>query len=709
MPVRHDAAARFCAALACGASLLVSYAALTYVVSVIAFGGSAAPLRLFAPSLETALSLASMGVLAAICLRLALPSRLVALLRRIPRVCATLTLLGACLLVAELGLQVAGMLARFGARAATETAAAGETVILCIGDSFTFGMGASSRAASWPAQLEQQLAAAVPDASPRVVNAGMPGSNSAQALDRLAELLPVLKPAIVLVCCGANNRWNFAAGRRDDGSPPRDRGQAWREQWTRLLLHVRLYRLAALGGVRLDRDELPRLLPPDQARLRALCRLGLTPHAAEWLGETALREVIAALQAEPDVAIRCWALGALLGGATAESVFPPHAWDTALEVQRALEGGRLSAARRQLWASSGLEGPEDRALLAAWAGPTPSEEIVALWAADHNHPLLTLWAWCAIAPADASRAEHIAARGLFNAADPAVDFLQQLRLLLDTPALAARQAVVDPHGRGARYAAWIARCPDTVQAQRDLLAQWTASDPDWAWAWRELGIRRARLHDAAGAVAALETATTLLSHDPVAWRWKAICRAQLGDRAAALDALERALIAGLDGGNARALAATIFDGSWERAYSWLVHRQALRPRWAADDGAADLWARGVADHLTRLEHHLDAMRALCDAAGARMFTHSYPHDTEVSRFLDRYGAARGTALVSHRERFAALLKSEDARRWFVADGHCNDAGYRLMAETLAPALVPLLRAARPTPPQASASETEEKR
>ncbi|MFN9767414.1 MAG: GDSL-type esterase/lipase family protein [Pseudomonadota bacterium] len=73
---------------------------------------------------------------------------------------------------------------------------AGATV-LALGDSLTFGTGAAPEAA-YPAVLAALTGW-------NVVNAGVPGHTSAQALERLPALLDEHRPALVLVSIGGND------------------------------------------------------------------------------------------------------------------------------------------------------------------------------------------------------------------------------------------------------------------------------------------------------------------------------------------------------------------------------------------------------------------------------------------------------------------------------------------------------------------------
>jgi lysophospholipase L1-like esterase len=81
--------------------------------------------------------------------------------------------------------------------------------ILCVGDSSTYGLGSSDRERrSYPSQLQRILSSA--NASRvQVVNLGLPGINSSQALAVLESNLDRYRPNLVLACAGMNDPWNM--------------------------------------------------------------------------------------------------------------------------------------------------------------------------------------------------------------------------------------------------------------------------------------------------------------------------------------------------------------------------------------------------------------------------------------------------------------------------------------------------------------------
>ena len=100
--------------------------------------------------------------------------------------------------VLSLGLASAAavMLAACGKKQRGRPVAAGASV-LALGDSITFGTGATPDT-SYPAVLARLTGW-------NVINAGVPGDTSAQALERLPDLLQEHLPALVLVSIGGND------------------------------------------------------------------------------------------------------------------------------------------------------------------------------------------------------------------------------------------------------------------------------------------------------------------------------------------------------------------------------------------------------------------------------------------------------------------------------------------------------------------------
>ena len=79
-----------------------------------------------------------------------------------------------------------------------ETALPANSTVLILGDSLTQGVGASSAQANYPALLKQQT-------QWNIINGGVSGNTSAQALARLPELLQQHQPKLVIISIGGND------------------------------------------------------------------------------------------------------------------------------------------------------------------------------------------------------------------------------------------------------------------------------------------------------------------------------------------------------------------------------------------------------------------------------------------------------------------------------------------------------------------------
>lgn len=110
-------------------------------------------------------------------------------------------------------------------------------VVLCVGDSHTYGLPLPEPE-SYPSQLQVRLDAAYGPGRYRVVNLGIPSVNSGFVAKRFERQLAQLDPAVVIVWVGINNLWN--AVDMDAGADP------WLE-WRRRLQRSKLFRLASIA------------------------------------------------------------------------------------------------------------------------------------------------------------------------------------------------------------------------------------------------------------------------------------------------------------------------------------------------------------------------------------------------------------------------------------------------------------------------------
>lgn len=116
--------------------------------------------------------------------------------------------------------------------------------VLCAGDSFVWGIGGRS----FPGQLQQILDSRYGAGTFSVINAGVPGSNSAQMLQKLPAQLERYKPEFVIALTGRNNLWNK--------SRPGVGGDYWLDS-------LRIARLFRVLGADRERARLSGVCEPD--------------------------------------------------------------------------------------------------------------------------------------------------------------------------------------------------------------------------------------------------------------------------------------------------------------------------------------------------------------------------------------------------------------------------------------------------------------
>lgn len=118
-------------------------------------------------------------------------------------------------------------------------------MILCLGDSHTFGVAVPAERA-YPAQLARRLAEH--GLVVNVVNLGAPGTNTSQIRRRLPEWLERYQPMVIVVLAGVNDGWNaeeVLMADLADGMLQGQPGKLWRARMRNALSYLKSYRLAA--------------------------------------------------------------------------------------------------------------------------------------------------------------------------------------------------------------------------------------------------------------------------------------------------------------------------------------------------------------------------------------------------------------------------------------------------------------------------------
>ncbi len=111
-------------------------------------------------------------------------------------------------LVAEIALRLVGMAHYRDATATKRKQGGSDYTILCMGDSFTFGIGATTGRA-YPMQLEDLLNARTDSRRFTVVNRGIGGHNTSQIRHDAQGWLAEFQPDLVVLLAGGPNLWNF--------------------------------------------------------------------------------------------------------------------------------------------------------------------------------------------------------------------------------------------------------------------------------------------------------------------------------------------------------------------------------------------------------------------------------------------------------------------------------------------------------------------
>jgi lysophospholipase L1-like esterase len=481
----------------------------------------------------------------------------------------------------ELALQVGAFVLFHTARRDGTSAADGRATTLCVGDSFTFGLGASDPDHAYPAALQRALDVAEPGRH-RVVNGGRPGRSSADVLRRLPQQLAEHRPTRVVVLAGYNDRFQRPDPVDVTALDP-ERAESFPVRLRTLEL---LQRLAA--AVRGDGPGAPppvtelhgswlaadgqglrvRFSPDGSCVVAGIETTFVVEGDTVSLGTDEPRIELRFARSGANLVLR----GASLPGGTVE--FAPEAGST--DAGLALVGRRL------------IEANADQP-------PMSLEDVLAACEEFASHPEeSTLW-WRTTAAAGAG----VGRDAVLAAVERALGALPR----------------TDPWRAG-------------LWRIRALLVQPT--DPD-------------------GALAAVLAAAQVDGHDETV---TAFLKAHGGTEVRAT----------FDRGVARM-------PSGERDLDRLEQMFARATR--SEDRVADVLATHLAD-----------MARLCADAGAQLLVATYPQREPVIDRGIRRGAERASAaLIDVAAAFDRALV-DAAAELFVRDGHCNDRGYALVAETV---------------------------
>lgn len=497
------------------------------------------------------------------------------------------------LAILELVLQAGALVASLRGR--EEAPRDAGCAVLCVGDSFTWGFGASDASSSYPARLGQRLRDAPLAGEAEVVNGAWPGRDSRGLVQELPRQVEESRPRVVAMLIGVNDLWSQPLPQRIDelaGS-----GAGYRLEWRTPRLARLLWfslRGAKEGG---DRDDPSRVVAVDEDPARP----------------------------EPK---------------------PPRASGQGRRVGRP---ELMQAARRAL-----AEGAPDEMLAASarWVEAEPEEprahELRVEAAVRARRPDL------AEAELDWLKRWHAGHAGDLVAAESLVRALTAANRIAEIGAV-ARQAVIRHEGSALLWTAIATSAMNSGandEAERAVSRALEISD-DARDGWRFK--MRATLRMRRGAFA--EAASDLLqAHalepDPEALRQ--ILRPHRDSfRPAMFEEAGREL--GLPVESVAAVVALV----------------------AAE---TDPGNRGGSDVL---RGHLEEVVRFCRERGIVPLILGYPFRVDPIDAIQREAArSLGVAFVDLAARFEGLLADRPRSDYFVADGHCNDAGYAEIARAV---------------------------
>ncbi len=568
------------------------------------------------------------------------------------------------LLAAELVLQVLAYViwsGRDSVPSAVDRVAGG---VVCIGDSFTFGLGARDRVNAYPEAMGRALRAAGHDVS--VVNAGWPGDDSGDVLERLPRILDAHRPRLCYVLVGYNDFWKT--------SPARDLEAGFPLEFRLGKLASLLYH-AVLGTAGSDRGGSGEQGAPGEQGVAQERGPETAPFLGTWhQGELWLRFRADGVIETPQGPMPN--LFSLRGDD--RIVLLSRADNSESELHWQLDGARLSLA----------------------GGPFPAPLVL-----EPGLPVGNVWfdGVAAEQAGDLERATacYRAALGLPGRAAAARSALVRVlseRGVSDEARLLAAGIDTDWRASGdaglaeAAAEAWL-DVGDVDAAVDVALACAAAGDvsDDLMLVLTHHGRQVSDPHGLADRLGMLLATGSL---GPRQRATLAALRSRLAPRETRLQAEALYEVYRYEG-SSRTFERTVADiGAGIRAEFLAVVEERTSDLEQRAGLIAAFDAAGVAgDHTdTALAANLGRIAAECRRRGVEPVLLAYPIErAQVAMAVEQVAVRVGAAFVDLHARFRAGRSEADYEALFVLDGHCNDVGYRLMGEILAEHAAGLLR------------------
>lgn len=517
-------------------------------------------------------------------------------------------------------------------------------VVLCVGDSMTHGLGATSSSASYPAQLQRRLREA-DGKSWVVINGGWPGRDSRTVLDLLPDQLRRFKPDYVCVLVGVNDEWmrngRAKTGSGDDSFPIVYR--SWRS-------------LSLLLAGRLDNYEEEAFIGEWHSEQISV----KFEHGGNlWLEGAAFRWVqragkLIAFSSTKETVIE-WRLDEL-----GHLHLRTDSWDREFVLKRGpVENLSLSARIR-----ADVKSRNWKSAVAAF-DPHQCEALPIEEQAEIRGALVTSW----VALKSPEKAdEHL--RWLIGVEQGMKARAPESRVVRESlvTALTGRHREADAHSVAVRL---IEEHPSSLRGWAVLLQD--DSDPAVPSLLLKASQDLPRTHPLR-AMVFMRLGLLARDRDPagfLSYAFSSLLAGAVEGRVIHLLYLNRSVL------NREVLAAAI-----ERLKPTASEEARIR-------GWFDLAVAEKADHSAILVDHLTRIVESCRVVGSHPLLLDYPFkDPRHKDLVDTVGVNMKAQRVEIRPRFAAKILRVQREGLFLKDDmHCNDAGYGLMAEVVAAALL----------------------